>query len=440
MRFAILGNHPDGLEMASALAASGRHQVAVHTTAVPEEQRRCWGASSRIVPDLEEVLADPEIDAVIVAGSLANRAIQLRRALQSERHVLCVHPADISADIAHEAAMIQRDTGEALLPLLVEGLHPGVLRLAELCRSGVLAGLRLVEMERWAPNAVLLGGPGHKQGVPGWDVLRRLGGEIAELSALAEDEELTPEAPVFLSGRFARGGLFQTTLVPNQPETRWRLTVTGAASRAELVLPQGWPGPATLTWRDHRGTAHEETWESWRPWSEMVEIFEAVVEGRPAERRRSPEPLREAIQVRRPDKASLVVPTLASVSLSWQDEVRCLELDEASRRSARHRRATVLEYPEASETTGLKGTMTLIGCGLLWAVLLLLILSVWLPWLGWTIVPALCVFLLLQILVWSVSAKPEPPEADCRQGLASAPPAMDTIQPDDREAIRGKPE
>ena len=85
--------------------------------------------------------------------------------------------------------------------------------------------------------------------------------------------------------------------------------------------------------------------------------------------------------------------------------MRCLELDDAARRSVERRRASALEYPEATEETGFKGTMTLAGCGLLWAVLLLLIGSAWLPWLGWLIIPVLAGFLGLQMLRWVVPAK-----------------------------------
>ena len=53
--------------------------------------------------------------------------------------------------------------------------------------------------------------------------------------------------------------------------------------------------------------------------------------------------------------------------------MRCLELDDAARRSVARRRASALEYQEATEEAGFKGTMTLLGCGLLWVSLLLLI-------------------------------------------------------------------
>src|SRR5262249_51957388 len=139
MRFALLGDHPDGLNMARALVESGRHQLAVYSgPPVGAEYLRRWGLSARPVGDMEEVLAVPVVEAVLVAGRPADRPAQLRRALQSERPVLCVHPVDQSPDVAYEAAMIQADirrgggSAPLLLPLLPEALHPGVLRLAEL--------------------------------------------------------------------------------------------------------------------------------------------------------------------------------------------------------------------------------------------------------------------------------------------------------------------
>src|SRR5262249_5597941 len=127
MRFAILGSHADGLEMACALVGSGRHQLLACTTPLPDAYRSRLGPP-KPVADLEEVLADPASDAVVVPGSPVNRPTQLRRALQSERPVLCIHPADSSPDTGYEAAMIQQDTGRVLLPLLPDALHPGIMR------------------------------------------------------------------------------------------------------------------------------------------------------------------------------------------------------------------------------------------------------------------------------------------------------------------------
>ncbi len=100
-------------------------------------------------------------------------------------------------------------------------------------------------------------------------------------------------------------------------------------------------------------------------------------------------------------------PTDSAQAPDWQDEIRALELDDSARRSVQKRRTCLLEYPEASEEVGFKGTMTLVGCAMLWFVLLLLIVSHWMPIVGWLIVPLLAVFLGLQFLRYAVPVKDE---------------------------------
>src|SRR4051794_12537404 len=227
-----------------------------------------------LVSDVEEVLADPAVEAVVVAGRPSVRAAQLRRALQSERHVLCVHPADEKPDAAYEAALLQTDTGCALFPILPEGLHPALARLAEFIdrppagqeSASPVGAFQLLLFERHSAAEVLdAGGAGREPAVPGWDVLRRLGGEVIEGLAFADAEELLPGQPVLLSGRFDQGGLFQVTLLPRRPAGRWRLVVVGTQGQAELDWPDGWAGPAELTWHE-AGERRSQRWPGWAPW------------------------------------------------------------------------------------------------------------------------------------------------------------------------------
>jgi hypothetical protein len=301
--------------------------------------------------------------------------------LQSERHVLCVHPADLTPDIAYEAALIQQDSGVVLLPLLPAVLHPGIQRLAELLRlavdQGGLGTVKLIEMELWSRQRVLLGDAqdGKRAAVPGWEVLRRLGGEVAEVTAFTERADVSPEVPLFISGSFKSGGQFQLALRPQQSETRGRLAVTAEKGSAELVWSESWSGPSRLTWQagEIRG---EQSWEARDAYLPLVEVLEQYLARSPKAR------------------------TAPEAVLTWQDEVRGLELDDAVHRSAERRRSVPLEYPPATEEAGFKGTMTLLGCGLLWVVLVLVILSVWVPWLGWLVLPVLALFLGLQALLW----------------------------------------
>ncbi len=456
MLFALFGDHEDGLAIARALAESGRHQLRCYSgPAEGAEYLRRWNLAAPNVPDMEEALADPLVEMVIVAGAPATRAAQLRRALQAERHVLCVHPADERADTAYEAASMARETGCVLMPLLPGGLHPGLARLADLIArdrladkaleaagraEGIMAppvhfkpavvapveslrrpalrpsapagaaaadGLppvslpRLLELEFWSREAVLLDADtlGHEPGFPGWEMLRRLAGEVVEVSAFGAWAEVQADDPILLAGRFAPGGLFHATLLPNQPEALLRLSVLLRFHRAELIFTDGWPGPARLTWTDEQGQPQAEHWESWNPWPPLVEAFE------------------QAVAAKAKEKAA-AVSVGDSPMPTWEDEIRCLELDHAARRSLEHRRSSVLEFQEDIEEATFKGTMTLAGCALLWATLVLLILARWLPWLGYVILPIFVVFLGLQLLRWVIPSKPPEPNNVKRDGTS----------------------
>src|SRR5262249_41353685 len=115
LRFDLIGDDPDGLAMALTLHGSGRFELKVYggpnsgAVALGKE-----GITFQRANDLEDLLANPESDLVIVADKSGRRAEQLRRALQSEKHVLCVYPPNHSPEIAYEAAMIQADTHRVL--------------------------------------------------------------------------------------------------------------------------------------------------------------------------------------------------------------------------------------------------------------------------------------------------------------------------------------
>lgn len=472
MNFALLGDHPDGLDMARALVESGRYRLRSYAgSVIGAEYLRRWQLDFGLEGDVEDIFADPAIALVIVADRLDNRFGLVRRALQSEKHVLCVHPLSSSPDAAYEAALLQKEKGCALFPLLPEVGHPAFEHVAKLiaqdrARHGkekdVTALPHLIQMERHDTESVFYDvrsqagvwavGAETKPGCPGWEVLRYLAGEIVEVSAFSQWVEVMPHEPLVLTGVFERGGMFQTTLIPHQAESNWRLTVYLHRDQAHLVFPEGWPGPARLTWRDENGEMREESWENWNPWPWLVTAFEnmlAVTEqrvssfGDSAERDgRTAEPCEDTFHgsaVERGDSTSITraTPSRQGESgdnseaivaaprkgnvwengrlVSWQDEIRCLELDDAAWRSVERRRSSTLEYQEAVEQASVKGTMTLMGCGLLWLSLLLLILSIWVPFMGYLIIPMFAVFLVLQLLLWLVFPPQQPKAAQSQK-------------------------
>jgi len=400
MRFALLGDHSDGIDLARALVATGRYDLRLYSGPLPgRAQLARHGLEPRNVSDLEEVLADSDIDLIIVAGNLSVRSAQLKRALQSECHVVCVHPADPSPDIAYEAALIQADTRRVLLPMLPMAMHPGVQRIAELAKdrlpmpitkeSQSYLSARVLELEIWSTEEALLefSDEDPKPSVPGWDVLRCIGGEIAEVYLQTTAGELSGGEALLLAGRFQNGVLLQATYVPHQAEASWRVSLLTTTGRATLLFPHGWPGPATLTYTDESGIQKSESWQMMDPWSGWIERFEQELANTLTRNTTSHEVAEESLAR---------TPSL----LGWQDELRALELDDAARRSVKYGRSSTLDLQEVTEEAGFKGTMTLVGCSMIWMSVIVLIVSVWVPWITWAIVPIFGAFLLMQGLRW----------------------------------------
>jgi len=381
LRFALLGDDPDGIAMALALQGSGRYVLRTYGgPRAGAEALAQQGLAMNIARDFEELLADPECELVIVADQPGYRAQALRRALQSEKHILCAYPPDHSPEIAYEAAMIQADTHCVLLPLLPHVFHPAVVLLAETLQSkqSRLGALRLLELRQSRTGHVVIESAvaGQKPAIPGWEILRTLAGEIAEVSAVASSEEVQGDEPLMLSGRFEPAGLFQMQLLPNQTADTVVIVAHATAGQAHVSLPGGWIGPAQFELRLDTGEREVQDWPTWNPWPKMVEVLERAFAGDSEDAR-----------------------------ISWQTATRCLELDDAARRSLQHHRVSTLEYAEATEEVGFKSTMALAGCALLWVVLLLYILALWVPWLAWVILPVLVFFLALQLLRWLIPKK-----------------------------------
>src|SRR5262249_43414038 len=105
MRIALIGDHLDGRQFARALAAGG-HEIVAYCGGLPLVD---LFPGIRATRDLEDILSDPAVEAVIVGSRIDIRAEHLRRVLQSERHALCVHPVARTPDSAYEAGMLRGD-------------------------------------------------------------------------------------------------------------------------------------------------------------------------------------------------------------------------------------------------------------------------------------------------------------------------------------------
>jgi predicted dehydrogenase len=102
---------------------------------------RRYGAQfsgARTTTDLDEVLADPEVEAVSIATSAPTHAALALRAIEAGKHVFVEKPLALTSADARAMA----DAADAAGTLLVVGHllvhHPGVAKLKELIDSGEL--------------------------------------------------------------------------------------------------------------------------------------------------------------------------------------------------------------------------------------------------------------------------------------------------------------
>ena len=379
MKFALLGIDADALELARSIAVSGEHVLSSACAVEGGEDRlRAIAPRVQFVEFWESLLASDTADAVIVSrGPDADlRAEQLRKLVQAGVPLILMHPVDDSMLVCYELDMIRRETGCVMLPYIPYRWHEGVRRLASIVADGAESPIGATEqiiMER------SLADRDRQQVVRQFardvELLRALAGELTSVSALApggKEEAVYANLGVQLTG--TRGVLARWSVNPADHGPGATIVVRGGKGKATLTLPEA--GEATTLEIVAAGQTSHEAFPAWDPAAVALTAFKDAIAGQPA------------------------APT-------WSDACRDVELSEAIARSLAKGRTIELHDEEHSEHGTFKGTMTSVGCGLLLASLVLLLVAAalasmtGLPFFGYApylILGVLGIFLVLQSL------------------------------------------
>jgi len=116
-----------------------------------EQARERWGAEfprARVAADLDELLADSELDAVVVATPVSSHSELAVRVLQAGKHCFVEKPLGQSVDEAQDAVDTARAADRVLMVGHLLEYHPGVEKLKELADSGELGEIRYVYSNR----------------------------------------------------------------------------------------------------------------------------------------------------------------------------------------------------------------------------------------------------------------------------------------------------
>jgi predicted dehydrogenase len=112
------------------------------------ERVRGLPGDARLTAELDELLADPELDAVAVATPVASHAEVASRVLEAGKHCLVEKPMAQSVSDAERLVEVAADSGRLLMAGHLLEYHPGVRKLKEIADSGRLGDVHYIYSHR----------------------------------------------------------------------------------------------------------------------------------------------------------------------------------------------------------------------------------------------------------------------------------------------------
>jgi predicted dehydrogenase len=116
-----------------------------------EAARERWRSSfpgTRFTGDLEDVLSDDELDAVVLATPVPTHAALAEAVLRAGKHCFVEKPLAQSVADAERAVAAARETGGILMVGHLLEYHPGVTKLKEIATAGELGDIHYIYSNR----------------------------------------------------------------------------------------------------------------------------------------------------------------------------------------------------------------------------------------------------------------------------------------------------
>jgi predicted dehydrogenase len=125
-------------------------------TGSPEVQAFTEAQKMRLLPDLDAVLADRDVQAVVLATPHSMHSAQVVAAAQAGKHVFCEKPFALTKADAEAAVAATTKAGVTLGLGYNRRFHPEMTALRERIRSGALGTVLHIEATMTFPNALFL--------------------------------------------------------------------------------------------------------------------------------------------------------------------------------------------------------------------------------------------------------------------------------------------
>jgi predicted dehydrogenase len=133
-----------------------RFRAGTTRTVSPEVEEFARTQGFRLVDSYEALLADPEVDAVVLATPHSLHSQQVIAAAQAGKHVFCEKPFALTKADAEAAAAATEQAGVTLGLGYNRRFHPEMTRLRDRIRTGELGTIMHVEATMTFANALLL--------------------------------------------------------------------------------------------------------------------------------------------------------------------------------------------------------------------------------------------------------------------------------------------
>jgi predicted dehydrogenase len=131
--------------------------IALQTRTVsPEVEAFANQHKLRLAKSYEDVLADRQIDAVVLATPPSGHMTQIVAAAKAGKHVFCEKPFTFSKKEAETAVDAVRKAGRVVGVGYNRRFHPEMIKLRERMKSGELGVIQHVECTMTFPNALFL--------------------------------------------------------------------------------------------------------------------------------------------------------------------------------------------------------------------------------------------------------------------------------------------
>jgi 1,5-anhydro-D-fructose reductase (1,5-anhydro-D-mannitol-forming) len=246
VRWGIVGlGRIAGTEIAPAITAS---PFGVLRGVVSRDQDRARAfarrhAAARALVSYDDLLADPEVDAVYIATPNALHADQVVAAAAAGKQVLCDKPLGLSAADARRAVAACEAAGVRLGITFQTRFHDNFGRFRDVVQDGSLGEIRAVQVEMssgrtllkgWRTDPALAGlGVINNIGVHAFDLIRfLLGAEVTEVTALTgHEEDLVPETLALVLLRYTSGALAYVNVNQSVAYPQADITVYGTKGR-----------------------------------------------------------------------------------------------------------------------------------------------------------------------------------------------------------------